>query len=149
MASLGKIEKFDPKNTNIDYYLDRLEQYFVAIEIGADSSTSHRRRAILISVIGGKVYDVLADLCSPASPSSRSCAELKAISREQFALKRLLSPKDTVFTPSYKRKAPVFPNLPLNLSGWLLHATLAPICPRPYEIGLCVLFEAELFKNGC
>ena len=25
MASLGKIEEFDPKNTNIDHYLDRLK----------------------------------------------------------------------------------------------------------------------------
>ena len=71
MASLGKIEEFDPKNTNIDHYLDRLEQYFMATKVEADSSTSHRCRAILISVIGGKTYDVLTDLCSPASPSSK------------------------------------------------------------------------------
>jgi len=41
MASLGKIEEFDPKNTNIDHYLDRLEQYFMATKVEADSSTSH------------------------------------------------------------------------------------------------------------
>jgi len=90
MASLGKIEEFDPKNTNIDLYLDRLEQYFVTDEVEADSSTWHRRRAILISVIGGKAYDVLADLCSPASPSSKSYAGLKAILKKQFAHKRLV-----------------------------------------------------------
>ena len=28
MASVGKIEELNPKNTNIDHYLDRLEQYF-------------------------------------------------------------------------------------------------------------------------
>jgi len=72
MASLGKIEEFDPKNTNIDHYLDQLEQYFVANEVEADSSTLHRCRAILISVIGGKAYDVPADLRSLASPSSKS-----------------------------------------------------------------------------
>ena len=55
----------------------------MANEVKADSSTSHRRRAILISVIGGKVYDVLADLCSPAY------AELTAILKKQFAPKRL------------------------------------------------------------
>jgi len=48
MGNLGKIEEFDPKNTNIYHYLDRLEQYFVADEVEADPSTSHRRRAILI-----------------------------------------------------------------------------------------------------
>ena len=77
------------KNTNIDHYLDQLEQYFVANEVQADSSTSHRRRAILISVIGGKAHNVLADLCSPPSPSSKSYAELKAILKKQFAPKRL------------------------------------------------------------
>ena len=140
MASLGKIEEFDPKNTNIDHYLDCLEEYFLANEVEADSSASHRRRAILISVIGGK------DLCSLASPSSNSYAELKAILKKQFAPKRLVISERYRF---HKRKAPVFPNLPLNFSVWLLHATLAPICPRPYEIGLCVVFEAELSKNGC
>jgi len=54
MTSLGRIEEFDPKNTNIDHHLDRLEQYFMANEVEADSSTSHQCRAILISVIGGK-----------------------------------------------------------------------------------------------
>jgi len=149
MASLGKIDEFDPKNTNIDHYLDRLEQYFVADEVEADSSTWHRRRAILISVIGGKAHDVLADLCSPASPSCKSYAELKAILKKHFARRDWLSPKDTVFTPSYKRKTAMFPNLPLNFSAWLLHATLAPICPRLYKIGLFVVFEAEPFKKGC
>ena len=89
MASLGKMEEFDPKNTNIDLYLDRPEEYFVANEVEADSSSLHRRRDILISVIGGKTYDVLADLCSPASPSSKSYTELGAILKKQFAPKRL------------------------------------------------------------
>jgi len=89
MTSLGRIEEFDPKNTNIDHYLDQLEQYFMANEVEADSSTSHQCRATLISVIGGKPCNVLADLCSPASPSSKSYAELKAILKKQFTLKRL------------------------------------------------------------
>ena len=41
MASLGKIEEFNPKTTNINHYLERLEQYFVANEVEADSTTSH------------------------------------------------------------------------------------------------------------
>jgi len=90
MASLGKIEEFDPKNTNINHYLDLLEQYFMANEVKADSSTLHQRRAILISVIGGIAYDILADLSSPASPSSKSYAELKAILKKQFTPKRLV-----------------------------------------------------------
>ena len=49
MPSLGKIEEFDPDSTNIDRYLERLEQYFVANGISTDSTDRHKRRATLIS----------------------------------------------------------------------------------------------------
>ena len=52
MPSLGKIEEFVPDSTNIDRYLKRLEQYFVANGVPVDSTESHKRRATLISVIG-------------------------------------------------------------------------------------------------
>ena len=64
-------------------------------QVEADSS-SYRRRAILISGIGGKAYDLLADLCSPASPSYKSYAELKAI------LKKRLPPKRLVISERYR-----------------------------------------------
>ena len=41
MPSLGKIEEFVPDWTNIDRYLERLEQYFVANGVPADSAESH------------------------------------------------------------------------------------------------------------
>jgi len=37
MPSLGKIEEFDPSSTNINRYLERLEQYFIANGVQADS----------------------------------------------------------------------------------------------------------------
>ena len=64
----------------------------MANEVKAVSS-SHRCRAILISVIGGKVCNVLADLCSLASPCSKSYAELKAVLKKQFVPKRLVISK--------------------------------------------------------
>ena len=63
MPSLGKIEEFNSATASINRYLERLEQYFVANSVPADSAESHKRRAILISVIGAKAYDVLSDLC--------------------------------------------------------------------------------------
>ena len=94
MASLlGKIEKFNPKNTNIIHYLERLEQYFKANKVACDLATSHRHCAILISVIGGKTYDILADLCSPASPTTKRFAELTATLKKQFAPKKLVISK--------------------------------------------------------
>ena len=117
MARLRKIEKLNPKNMNINHYLNRLEQYFVANAIEADSSTSHRRRTILISVIGGKTYDIFPDLCLPDSFSSKSYA----------ALKGLVITEDTVSILVYKRKTPAFPILLVTFNVSLLHATLAPI----------------------
>ena len=91
IASLGKIEEFNSKNTNVIHYLEWLEQYFVANEVTADSSMSHCCRAILISVISGKAYDIL---CGPVftgiSLCTKTYAELTTILKKQFALKKLV-----------------------------------------------------------
>ena len=90
MPSLGKIEEFDPDSTNIDRYLERLEQYFVANGVPADSTDRHKRRATLISVMGAKAYDVLSDLCSPSTPSQKTYAQLATILKDHFAPKKLV-----------------------------------------------------------
>ena len=90
MPSLGKIEEFDPDSTNIDRYLERLEQYFVANGVPADSTDRHKRRATLISVMDAKAYDVLSDLCSPSTPSQKTHAQLATILKDNFAPKKLV-----------------------------------------------------------
>ena len=90
MPSLGKIEEFNSATTSINRYLERLEQYFVANSVPADSAESHKRRAILISVIGAKAYDVLSDLCSPTPPSEKTYAQLTTILKNHFAPKKLV-----------------------------------------------------------
>ena len=67
-----------------------IRQYFQANGVAVDDDTSHKRRAILISVIGAKAYDVLSDLCSPTSPSAKSYTELSTILKSHFAPKRLV-----------------------------------------------------------
>ncbi|CAH3164499.1 unnamed protein product [Porites lobata] len=89
MPSLRKIEQFNSATTSINRYLERLEQYFVANSVPADSAESHKRRAILISVIGAKAYDVLSDLCSPTPPSEKTYAQLTTILKNHFAPKKL------------------------------------------------------------
>ena len=90
MPSLGKIEDFDPASTNINRYLERLEQYFIANSVPADTGERFKRRATLISVIGSKAYDVLSDLCSPESPSEKTYDDLATILKDHFAPKKLL-----------------------------------------------------------
>ena len=90
MPSLGKIEEFNSATTSINRYLERLEQYFVENSVPSDSAESHKRRAILISVIGAKAYDVLSDLCSPTPPSEKTYAQLTTILKNHFAPKKLV-----------------------------------------------------------
>lgn len=90
MTSLGKIEEFNSNQTNIARYLERLEQYFEANDVPPDSEESRKRRAILISVIGARTYDVLSDLCSPNSPSAKTYDELSTILKSHYAPKKLV-----------------------------------------------------------
>ena len=62
----------------------------MANSVPADSAGSHKRRAILISVIGAKAYDVLSDLCSPTPPSEKTYAQLTTILKNHFAPKKLV-----------------------------------------------------------
>ena len=90
MPSLGKIEGFNSATTSINRYLERLEQYFLANNFPTDFSESHKRRAILISVIGAKAYDVLSDLSSPTPPSEKTYAQLTTMLKNYFATKKLV-----------------------------------------------------------
>ena len=76
MPSPGKIEEFDLDSTNIERYLEQLEQYFVANCVLEDSTDRHKCRVTLISVMGAKAYNVLSDLCSPWTPSQKTYAQL-------------------------------------------------------------------------
>ena len=89
MPSLGKIEEFNAVSTNINY-LELLEQYFAVNGVPSDSSDLHKRRATLISVIGSRPYDFLADLCCPVSPSAKTYVQLANIRKNHFAPKILV-----------------------------------------------------------
>ena len=90
MPSVSKIEEFNSATTSINRYLDRLEQYFVANSVPANSAESHKRRAILISVLGANAYDVVLDPCSPIPPSEKTYAQLTTILKNHFAPKKLV-----------------------------------------------------------
>ena len=62
----------------------------MANSLPADSAKSHKRRAIVISVIGVKAYDVLSDLCSPTPPSEKMYAQFTTILTNYFAPKKLV-----------------------------------------------------------
>ena len=100
MAShvLGSVGEFDPNSEIFTVYCERLEQFFVANNIGhcpADASpetitaADKRKVAVMISIIGKDTYGVLRDLCSPGNPKDKTFKELCEILQQHFKPKRL------------------------------------------------------------
>ena len=84
MPSLVKIEEFNPTSTNINQYLERLERYFVANGVTADSAESHKRRATHIC------DRFLALWYSSDAFSTKIYAQLAIICKNHFAPKTLV-----------------------------------------------------------
>lgn len=63
-------------------YEERLEQFFLANYVEDD-----RRVAVLLTVIGEKVYKVLRDLCDPQKPKEKTYDQLCMLLRDQFSKK--------------------------------------------------------------
>ena len=84
IAALGWIEEFDPAQNDLESYLERLEQYFVANDV-----MEAKRTAVLLSVIGAKTYEVLKSLLAPDKPSAKSYPDLKAVLLSHFKPKPL------------------------------------------------------------
>ena len=70
MATLfGRVDAFDENTETWEHYTERLGHYFDANGIGDESGDNKaKRRAILLSVCGSKVYKLICDLLAPAKP---------------------------------------------------------------------------------
>ena len=95
MASplLGSVGEFDPASEAFTVYLERLDQFFVANNIGqcpAEATAavvreaSKKKVAVMISVIGKKTYSTLRDLCSPENPKEKTFEALCELLRQHF-----------------------------------------------------------------
>ena len=100
MASplLGSVGEFDPASETFTAYFERLEQFFVANDIGqcpADATAavvqeaSKKKVAVMISVIGKKTYGTLRDLCSPENPKEKTFEAIIELLQQHFKPKRL------------------------------------------------------------
>ena len=86
MASVGRIEPYDG-NCDLEAYLERLELYFIANNVGAisgDDSEAARRLAdrkkvaTLLTLVGSETYLLLKSLLSPQLPSEFTFDEITA-----------------------------------------------------------------------
>lgn len=102
---VGAIDTFDPQTENWLSYSERLEQFFVANDIGqtaegADAAAlqvaNTKKVATMIAVIGKTAYSILRDLCSPDAPSTKTFNALCDL------LKNHYKPKALEVAESYK-----------------------------------------------
>ena len=84
-AVFGQMERFNSDNEGIQPYLERVELYFVANEVGED-----RRVPVFLSVIGSKTYALLRDLLSPVKPSEKTFDELKQVLEGHYNPKKVV-----------------------------------------------------------
>ena len=100
MASLllGSVGEFDPSSESFKAYLERLDQFFVANDIGKcanDASaavvraTNQKKVAMMISVIGKTTHSTLRDLCSPENPKEKTFEALSEVVQQHFTPNRL------------------------------------------------------------
>ena len=88
---LGNIGEFASTNERWDAYLERFEQF-----VSANNIKEEKKSAVLLSVIGGKTYNILHSLTSPDKPGSKSYQEIVKLLAEHFA------PKPIVIAERYR-----------------------------------------------
>ena len=84
MTSIGKIESFDDTKENLEIYVERAEQFFMANDIDDDHNAP-----TLLSLIGGKTYTLLSDLLAPERPAAKSFQQIVTTLQEHLSPKPL------------------------------------------------------------
>ena len=97
-ALIGSLGAFDPSLETFTAYLERLEQFYIANDIGqcaADATEAVKKAAdkkkvaVIISVIGSKTYNTLRDLYSPLVPKEKSFSEICELLKSHYKPKTL------------------------------------------------------------
>lgn len=81
---IGKIDPYDETIEPWDSYIERLDQYFIANEIGNDKKVPS-----LLCLIGGKLYSLLRDLTFPDKPATKQFDELTKLLSDHLSPKPL------------------------------------------------------------
>ena len=89
MAGRPPFDGFNPDSEDIESYLERLQEYFIAYDIKSETETAAKRRAILLTSIGSNVYRVLKDLSYPDAPNTKTFDQLATLLRSHYKPTRL------------------------------------------------------------
>jgi len=97
MATYGSIEPFNGKKDEWEQYIERIEQFFLANELGeivptdnnaaAVTKRQEKRKAILLSLIGPETYSLLRNLVSPDKPADKSFHDITTALQNYYAPK--------------------------------------------------------------
>lgn len=93
---IGKIDAFEDSKEDWSTYIERVEQYFIANDIGDDKKVPS-----LLSLIGSKAYGLLRSLTAPAKPSEKNYDEIVRILKDHLSPKPLVTAERFRF---YKRQ---------------------------------------------
>ena len=80
MATHGSIGEFQHTQEPWQCYVERLQQYFIANDVDA----TEKQRAILLSIVGGKTYQLIRNFLGPAKPTERSFDEIVEAVRNHY-----------------------------------------------------------------
>ncbi|KAF2905267.1 hypothetical protein ILUMI_00918 [Ignelater luminosus] len=85
MALIGSIEPFNPSESDIISYMERMEQLFECNEVPKEKQV-----AMFLTLIGGEAYNVLKDLVDPVLPSTKTYKDLKEVLSNHYCPKKLV-----------------------------------------------------------
>ena len=81
MSDRPPFDVFNPDSEDVESYLERLQEYFIAYDIKNDTDSAAKRRAILLISIGSSAYRVLKDLSFPDAPNTKTFDQLATLLR--------------------------------------------------------------------
>ncbi|XP_046398236.1 uncharacterized protein LOC124165041 [Ischnura elegans] len=70
------MEKFVLGVDDWQSYEERLEEYFIVLDLGSEEAQLSKKRAILLSSIGKDAYNVVRNLCAPKKPAECTYSEI-------------------------------------------------------------------------
>ena len=80
-----QLEAFDPESNSIVTYLERVDLFSTANDIGPDKQVS-----VFLTVVGSRNYALIKSLTAPTLPQKKSYKDLKAVLLAHFRPKSLL-----------------------------------------------------------
>ena len=89
--TIGKLDPFDETVEDWEAYVERVQEFFKANDVGQDKQVS-----TLISTIGAKTYGLLRSLTAPDKPSTKTFAQITNL------LKNHLAPEPIVIAERFR-----------------------------------------------